>query len=235
MLKVLLESRAPRQRRLASTIASAIMHGGLIAGAVALTLPGPVNATAATREEPIFRLRTPQPTVRRPESAARRQDVVREQGIPSVPVIHVPTDIPDRIPPVDIGPERPTDDVVIGGPGLNTRSPIGDGGALGGTPGSAMDERLVDRAPHLLGRAIEPRYPAALREAGVQGRVVVQFVVDTLGRAELDELQVVESAHPQFVEAIRTALGRYRFSPGEAGGRKVRTRVQLPFDFALVR
>ena len=63
----------------------------------------------------------------------------------------------------------------------------------------------------------------------------MQFVIDTLGRAELDGLQVVESAHPQFVEAIRAALARYRFSPGEAGGRRVRTRVQLPFDFALVR
>jgi protein TonB len=126
--------------------------------------------------------------------------------------------------------------VLLGGPGVRTGSSIGNGPPLlGGASGAALDEHLVDRAPRVLGRAIEPRYPAALRDAGVQGRVVVQFVVDTLGRAELDELQVVESAHPQFVESVRAALARYRFSPGEAGGRRVRTRVQLPFDFALVR
>jgi protein TonB len=85
------------------------------------------------------------------------------------------------------------------------------------------------------GRALEPRYPSSLRDAGVQGRVVVQFVVDTLGRAEMAELQVVETPHALFVESVRAALSHYRFSPGEAGGRKVRTRVQVPFDFRLTK
>jgi protein TonB len=124
---------------------------------------------------------------------------------------------------------------VVVGRGLPADSPIGVGRTLGGGDGSALDERDVDRAPRLIGAAQEPRYPAALRESGIQGRVVVQFVVDTLGRAELGELQVVESAHPRFVDAVRDALARYRFSVGEAAGRKVRTRVQLPFEFTLVR
>jgi protein TonB len=98
-----------------------------------------------------------------------------------------------------------------------------------------MDERLVDRAPRLAERAIEPRYPTSLREAGIEGRVVVQFVVDTLGRAEVDELHVVESPHPQFVESVRAALARYRFTVGESAGRTVRTRVQMPFQFTLKR
>ena len=37
----------------------------------------------------------------------------------------------------------------------------------------------------------------------------------------------------EFAESVRAALPRFRFSPGEAGGRKVRTRVQIPFDFTL--
>ena len=65
--------------------------------------------------------------------------------------------------------------------------------------------------------------------------MVVQCVVDTLGRAELAELQVIETAHPLFVDAVCSALARYRFSVGEAAGRKVRTRVQIPCEFALVR
>jgi protein TonB len=126
--------------------------------------------------------------------------------------------------------------MLIGAPEARTGSPIGNGPAMpGSAPGSAIDERLVDRAPRVLGRAIEPRYPAALREAGVQGRVVVQFVVDTLGHAELGELQVIETPHALFVDAIRAALAHYRFSVGEAAGRKVRTRVQIPFDFTLTR
>ena len=142
--------------------------------------------------------------------------------------------VPDHLPPIDLGPALPPDEIVIGR-GIRTASPIGsDLPGLGG-PGSAVDEHLVDRAPRLAGRFADPRYPAALREAGIEGRVVVQFVVDTLGRAELDELQVVQGSHPQFVESVRAALARYRFTVGEAGGRKVRTRVQIPFDFTLVR
>jgi protein TonB len=64
---------------------------------------------------------------------------------------------------------------------------------------------------------------------------VVQFVVDTVGRAELADLQVIEAPHPLFVDAVRSALARYRFSVGEAAGRKVRTRVQIPFEFTLTR
>ena len=64
---------------------------------------------------------------------------------------------------------------------------------------------------------------------------MVQFVVDTLGRAELGTLQALDGGHPLFVESIRAALASYQFSAGEAGGHAVRTRVQIPFDFMLVR
>jgi protein TonB len=234
MLNVLLESRAPRPRRFGSTVASALLHGALIAGAVALTLPGPVDANGVpvreTRVEWVDIRRTP------PVVAAPHTQAPTSPSGPSLPTIPAPSFVPSTLPPIDVGPVIPPDEIVIGGPGVRTASPIGvgDPGLLVGA-GSAIDERLVDRAPRLLGQAIEPRYPAALRETGVQGRVVVQFVVDTLGRAELGELQVVESAHPQFVESVRAALARSRFSAGEAAGRKVRTRVQIPFDFTLVR
>jgi protein TonB len=63
----------------------------------------------------------------------------------------------------------------------------------------------------------------------------VQFVVDTLGRAEMSGLRVVQASDPQLAESVRAVLPRYRFSPGEVGGQRVRTLVQLPFDFTLVR
>lgn len=231
MLNVLLESRAPRARRMRSTMASALVHAALITGAVALTMPGPVAAkNADVRAVPIKYVALPQ---RVPPS--------EHWGLPSpAPVarpaqisIAAPDVVPTTLPPIDAGPAIDPDRIVIGG-GVSTTVPIGGGPMLGGG-GSAVDERLVDRAPRLLGRALEPTYPASLRDAGVQGRVVVQFVVDTLGRAELADLQVIETPHPLFVDAVRAALARYRFSVGEAGGRKVRTRVQIPFEFTLAR
>jgi protein TonB len=235
MLTVLLESRAPRPRRIGSTVASALLHGALIAGAVAVTLPGPVvaRATTAPPRPPVFVAPRRQPP--RPLQAVAGRPLVESHG-PALPTIAAPVIVPATLPPIDIGPAIPPDQILIGGRDVPTGTPIGGvASALNGGDGSAFDERLVDRAPRLVGRAQEPRYPAALRESGVQGRVIVQFVVDTLGRAELGDLQVVESAHPRFVESVREALARYRFSVGEAGGRKVRTRVQLPFEFTLAQ
>jgi protein TonB len=234
MMNVLLESSAPRQRRMGSTVASALLHGALIAGAVALTMPGPVDANGVTpAPPPIFVSPTPQ--AHQPLTPVGDGPIVPSRA-PEFRRILTPDFVPVELPPIEPGPEVPTDQLLIGGRGLNTTSPIGDGGrALGSYDGSAFDERAVDRAPRLLGNVQEPRYPATLRAAGVQGRVVVQFVVDTLGHAELGELQVLETAHPLFVDAVREALARYRFSVGEAAGRKVRTRVQLPFEFILAR
>ena len=236
MLNVLLESRAPSARRVRSTMASAVVHAALIAGAVALTMPGPVKATSAPERDPVYIMPPPPPPPRSDRPAEPRRSLPPQGPIENwrLPTISVPRFTPESLPPVDAGPALPTDDVAIGGPGVSTTSPIG-GGSMLGSGGAAVDEMLVDRAPRLLGRALEPSYPASLRQAGVQGRVVVQFVVDTLGRAELADLQVVATPHPLFVEAVRSALARYHFSVGEAAGRKVRTRVQLPFEFTLTR
>jgi protein TonB len=239
MLNVLLESRAPRARRVGSTVASAVLHGALIAAAVAVTMPGPADARGGgDPPRPIDYVRVP------PEPPSGRHVAHREDGrIPTrgfaLPTIAAPDLVPDQLPPIDVGPAIPPDEIVIGGHGVGERggSPIvgGDPSLTSGLSGAAIEERLVDRAPRVLDRALEPRYPAALRDAGVEGRVVVQFVVDTVGRAELGALQVVGSPHAVFVESVRAVLARYRFSAGEVAGRKVRTRVEMRFDFTLTR
>jgi protein TonB len=64
---------------------------------------------------------------------------------------------------------------------------------------------------------------------------MVQFTVDTLGRAELASFRVLRASHDGFGTAVRAALPRMRFLPAETGGRKVRMVVQQTFDFALQR
>jgi len=79
-----------------------------------------------------------------------------------------------------------------------------------------------------------PRYPDMLRQAGVEGDVRAQFVVDTLGRVEPGSLRLLEATHDQFAAAVRTALSaRARFKPAEAGGHKVRQLVEQTFTFRL--
>jgi TonB family protein len=230
MFTTLLESRAQRARRTHSTVVSLVLHSAVIAMAVAVTRP----TLSAAHEDPMEKptiwvdvLPTP------PETQLRRATTTTTaHPIPDIPRIDPPTFVPKDLPPIDAtGPVIPDDRLIIGRP-LSTDRFVG-GPSTGMPSGSIVDETLVDRAPRLLGDAKPPQYPSLLRQSGVTGQVVVQFVVDTLGRAETEGVQIVEASHTLFADAVRAALTSYRFSAGEAAGHKVRTRVQLPFTFSL--
>jgi periplasmic protein TonB len=235
MLNVLLESKARRTRRSGGTLASTLVHAALFAGAITVTTKAPPGPVAPP--DVIDTLYLPPPAPPETPSSGRP----RPPGAPSAPTpprLPAPREVPTDIPPVDIDVKTSfaTDDEIARGP-LGPSGPAFGGPTIGaGGPGEGvLEERYVDRGPRILGDPVQPSYPAALRERGVAGRVLVQFVVDTLGRAEMSGLRIVESTDPAFASSVRAVLPRYRFSPGEVGGQRVRTLVQLPFDFTLLR
>jgi protein TonB len=65
--------------------------------------------------------------------------------------------------------------------------------------------------------------------------VIVSFVVDTAGRADVRSLTILKSTHELFAAAVRAALPGMRFIPAEAGGKKVRQLVLLPFAFTIIK
>ena len=78
-----------------------------------------------------------------------------------------------------------------------------------------------------------PAYPSALSAAHVTGEVLVQFVVDTLGRPEVETFKVLKTTNEPFADAVRDVLPAMRFRPAEIHGRLVRQLVQQPFVFTL--
>ena len=78
-----------------------------------------------------------------------------------------------------------------------------------------------------------PRYPDLLRQAGIGGRVVLEAVVDTAGRAERASIVIAEATNPAFVGPAREALLATLFRPGAVNGRAVRVRVRIPYEFTL--
>ena len=104
------------------------------------------------------------------------------------------------------------------------------------TPGAGYDtyfENQVERpAAHRLGNP-PPKYPPMLRSANVEGAVLVQFVVDTLGRVDSTTVHVLKSTHDLFTNAVKDVVFRYKFRPAELAGRKVKQLVQMPFDFRV--
>nr|MBA3671950.1 energy transducer TonB [Gemmatimonadaceae bacterium] len=138
--------------------------------------------------------------------------------------------MPDQL-PTTIGEFEPAHDVGLRGPGAPpTGGTISD---LAYVSDGVIDAAAADRAPRLLSGAPAPVYPASLRARGVEGRVAVRFVVDTTGRVEPASVTIVESPDELFTAAVRATLPSLRLMPGEAGGRRVRTLVQMPFSFLI--
>jgi TonB family protein len=80
-----------------------------------------------------------------------------------------------------------------------------------------------------------PVYPSLLRSAKVEGTVLVQFVLDTTGYANMATLKIVKSSHDLFASAVKEALPTMRFHPALVGGHPVKQFVQMPFEFSLNR
>jgi len=80
-----------------------------------------------------------------------------------------------------------------------------------------------------------PRYPDELQRAGIEGTLLVQFVVDSTGRVDEKTLIFPNDAQPGFLRAVRDALLRSRFFPAELAGMRVRQLVQQQFSFVIAR
>ncbi len=89
----------------------------------------------------------------------------------------------------------------------------------------------VDNAAQISAGSAVPRYPPELLARRVQGKVVVRFVVDTTGMADVASVEILDSSAPQFEESVRAALPHMRFSPARLNGRRVRQLVEQPFRF----
>jgi TonB family protein len=98
-------------------------------------------------------------------------------------------------------------------------------------PPPAYFEFQVDRPAHPLSGQPAPTYPDELRAAGMPGRVLAQFLVDTAGRADSTTFRVLRTSHALFSAAVRRAVLATRFAPAELNGRRVPQLVQQMFDF----
>jgi TonB family protein len=99
---------------------------------------------------------------------------------------------------------------------------------------SIMTEIQVDSTAMRYDDSAAPAYPAALLRAKVEGVAIVQYVVDTLGRADTATFRVVTATHPDFARAVRDALPGMRFRPAMMASRRVPQLVQQPFAFKIV-
>ena len=236
MLRVLLESRARRPRRTGETVLSVAAHMAVIGGAVIVPAH---RKTAPPERTPavIVHFAPPQPLSPAPRRVVTSSATGRCR--PLLRRCRFQSSLFPAVTPVSLAGDRG-----VTRPHRSTRSfsvlP------RSGTPGRARDHDIgagADDDRELRGTelamrivaAAKPNYPEALRQAGIGGHVLVRFTVDTAGRVDMASVQVIESTHPLFTTAVRTVLPTYRFKPSEAGGRRVASTAEMPFEFSIAR
>ena len=76
------------------------------------------------------------------------------------------------------------------------------------------------------------KYPVVAQENGVQGRVVISFVVEKDG--SITDVRVVRSVDPSLdKEAARVVKSMPRWIPGKQNGAAVRVKYNVPVSFRL--
>ena len=76
------------------------------------------------------------------------------------------------------------------------------------------------------------RYPEAAEKAGIQGRVIVTFVVMKDG--SVDRAKVVKSVSPELdAEALRCVKSMPKWIPGKQNGEAVNVKYTIPLTFRL--
>ena len=76
-----------------------------------------------------------------------------------------------------------------------------------------------------------PWYPSDLRKKGIQGTVILGFIVNKEGRVA--NIKVLSSDHELFAEPAVDAVKYWRFEPAEMNGKPVACRVRIPIPFKI--
>jgi periplasmic protein TonB len=108
---------------------------------------------------------------------------------------------------------------------------IGQLGGEGKNPfGNVISSTHLDNPPRTRFQAT-PMYPFEAKRNGMNGQVLVEFLVDE--RGHVLEPRVVNSTNRIFEEATLRAVAKWQFEPGRRDGRIVRFRMSAPVVFNL--
>ena len=80
-------------------------------------------------------------------------------------------------------------------------------------------------------RLIQESYPTDLKNRGVGGMVVVEFVVDAKGKVDPASIQVVDATQTALGEAAKKVVPKLDFNPGKLNGSAVKSKVVLPIVY----
>jgi TonB family protein len=91
----------------------------------------------------------------------------------------------------------------------------------------------VEQKPIALAKHVNFVYPRTAKLAGQSGSAVVQFVVDTMGRAKPESIMCTKATYKDFADAAMAVVKTMEFTPATLEGHKIEQLVEYPIDFKL--
>jgi protein TonB len=230
MFENLIESKPKRVRTRSQIVLSGILHVVLGAGAIYATKGAAEQMEKILADTNMVFLKPPEPPPPPPPEPPPPDMVVTANPPPlGFQTVMPPNEIPKEIPPVNLNERFNAADFT--GKGVEGGIATGVAGGTGPVTGEAFLAEQVDDPVAPINQP-RPRYPPVLQQAGVQGFVEVQFVVDTTGHAE-SRITVLKSSHPQFEAPAKEAVLKSIFKPARIKGKAVRQLVQQRFGFTI--
>jgi len=225
----LIESK-PKSRHaggVGSGVLSVIFHGVVISAAIVATL----SAGEQVTEERVVQL-----TVQVEQKKAAE---AKQEAAPPPPVaqgfrtLAIPTNIPVDIPPPSTQEFNAADFSGVGVEGGIARGQEQERQTVIRQDQPYLEAVVEERPERISSPPV--RYPDILRQAGIEGRVLLEMVIDTSGHVERGSMRVLSSTHQLFEGPAREMAQASLFSPGRIQGRAVRVRVQQPINFNIQR
>jgi len=213
--------KSDKKRFLSVGTISVVMHTSIIAAAVYATLSAGEGAKKIETDTALVFLQQQQQ--KQPDQPPPPQIDVPLKGFQTVIAI---TDVPKNIPPVNL--QEHFDPKDFSGSGV-------EGGVANGLVPNAdgvFSADVVQEKPEALSGA-PPVYPELLKQAGIQGMVMLEFIIDTTGRVEGNSIKVISSANPGFEAPAKTSIARTLFRPARVYGHAVRVLVRQAINFTL--
>jgi TonB family protein len=93
------------------------------------------------------------------------------------------------------------------------------------------DAVAYDEAPRLL-RQTRPIFPYEVRQRGIQGIVMVEFIIDERGRVAYAE---VRESIPGLDEAAVACVKEWSFAPAKKAGKPVASGARAPMTFRITK
>ena len=234
MFNQLIESKPKKQRMAGGTVFSVVLHTVLIGGAVYATAAAGNKDEKAKAEKIQFVEMKKEPVPEKKAPEPPKEVIVKPPPPKGFQVLRAPVKIDIKIPEIDLS-KAITNESDFSGKGVKGGTGSGVVGGTGPVTNQTYFEFQVEKPAEMLPESPKPKYPSVLESSGIAGEVQAQFVVNTQGKADLDQFKVLKSTNELFTQAVKNVLPRMKFSPAMIGGKPVNQLVQQSFQFAVPR